>query len=47
MGEKANNPIANLISVPLEIAWDTNRGPEDADIIAYTLQPVLPIGLND
>jgi hypothetical protein len=47
LAKKLNNPIANLISVPLQIDWDTNRGPEDADIISYTLQPVLPIDLND
>jgi hypothetical protein len=47
LAKKLNNPIANLISVPLQIDWDTGIGPEDADLNAYTLQPVLPIELND
>jgi hypothetical protein len=45
--KKLNNPIGNLISVPLQIDWDTDIGPEDADRTSYTLQPVVPIELND
>jgi hypothetical protein len=47
LAKQLNNPIANLISVPLQIDWDTNIGPEDADIMSYTFQPVIPVVLNE
>jgi len=47
LAKQLNNPIAALISVPLDIKWDTGIGPADADITSYTLQPVIPIELNE
>jgi len=41
------NPIADLISMPIKLDWDTNIGKADADRSTYTVQPVIPIGLND
>lgn len=46
LAKKLNNPIASLISVPLQIDWDTGIGSEDADRTSYTFQPVVPIELN-
>ena len=43
---KAQNPIANLISVPMKLDWDTGIGPKDADRYATIVQPVIPVSLN-
>lgn len=47
LAKKLSNPIANLISWPTKVDWDTDIGPEDADRTTYTTQPVIPVGLND
>ena len=41
------NPIANLISVPIKLDWDTGIGPEDADKSTYIIQPVIPFGITE
>jgi len=47
LAKKLANPIAALISVPLEFTWDTNAGPlKDGNRTSYTLKPVIPISLN-
>ena len=47
LAKKLQNPIADLISVPIKLDWDTNIGPADADRYTYTVQPVIPFSLND
>lgn len=47
LAKKLQNPIANLISVPMKLDWDTGIGPEDADRSTYVIQPVIPLELND
>jgi hypothetical protein len=47
LAKKLQNPIANLVSVPIQVDWDTNIGPEEADLFSITLQPVIPIDLNE
>ena len=46
LAKKLQNPVANLISVPLQSNWDFGIG--SANAIKYTLnvQPVIPIELN-
>jgi hypothetical protein len=48
IAKKLQNPVANLISVPLQSNFDFEGGP-DADGYRYTLnvQPIIPFILND
>ncbi len=41
-----NNPVAALISVPLQSNWDFGIGPNDAYKYTLKIQPVIPITLN-
>jgi len=47
LAKKLNNPVANLISVPLQSNWDFGIGPAE-DAMRYTLniQPVIPISIS-
>jgi len=47
LAKKLQNPIADLISVPMKLDWDTGIGPADADRSTYIVQPVIPINLNE
>jgi hypothetical protein len=47
LAKQLSNPVANLVSWPTKLDWDTDIGPEDADRSTYITQPVIPIGLND
>jgi hypothetical protein len=42
-----NNPVAALISMPLQSNWDFGIGPSDATQYKLNVQPVIPIRLND
>jgi hypothetical protein len=46
LAQQTQNPIADLISVPVKLDWDTDIGPEDADRSTYVVQPVIPINMN-
>lgn len=41
------NPIANLISVPFKVNWDTGIGPANADRTTVLFQPVIPFEISD
>jgi hypothetical protein len=41
------NPVAALISIPLQSNWDFGIGPSDAYQYTLKVQPVIPIKLND
>lgn len=42
------NPVAAMISLPLQLNWDGDIGPDDAgDRLALNVQPVVPFSLND
>lgn len=47
LAKELNNPVANLISVPLQLNWDTGIGPKDADRSTLNVQPVWPFSLNE
>ena len=47
LAKQLSNPIANLISWPTKLDWDTDIGPEDADRSTYITQPVIPVEMND
>ena len=44
---KLSNPIASLISVPIKYDYDTGIGKADADRSTFTIQPVIPLELNE
>jgi hypothetical protein len=41
------NPVAALISIPLQSNWDFGIGPSDAYQYTLKVQPVIPIKLNE
>ena len=41
------NPVANLISVPLQSNWDKGYGPGDNTQYTLNVQPVIPFKLNN
>ena len=44
LAKKLANPIASLISVPLQYNYDENYGPDDKGSISkLTIQPVIPL----
>src|SRR5215831_6284496 len=44
--KKTLNPVANLISVPIQNNWDFGIGPSDAMRFTANIQPVIPVSLN-
>jgi len=46
LAKKLNNPVASLISVPIQNNWDFGIGPENAMKYTANIQPVIPITLN-
>ena len=47
LAKKLNNPVASLISVPLQFNYDTGFGPKDADKLTLNVQPVIPVSINE
>lgn len=48
LARKLANPIASLISVPLQYNYDGNYGAnDDGSVSRLNIQPVIPITLND
>lgn len=48
LAKKLANPVASLISVPIQANYDENLGPdEDGSVWRINIQPVIPITLND
>jgi hypothetical protein len=43
LANKLNNPVANLISVPLQNNWDFGIGPADAMRYYVNIQPVMDV----
>ncbi|MEQ1578076.1 MAG: transporter [Hyphomicrobium sp.] len=47
LAKKLSNPIASLISVPLQFNYDGHIGPDrDGEKVTLNIQPVIPISLN-
>jgi hypothetical protein len=46
LAKKLNNPVADLISVPLQFNYDEGFGPKQAGRILLNVQPVIPVSLN-
>ena len=47
LAKKLQNPVASLISVPIQNNWDFGIGPASAMRYTANVQPVIPFSLND
>jgi len=47
LARKAQNPVANMISVPFQLNLNYDTGPLEKPQEILNIQPVLPISLND
>jgi hypothetical protein len=47
LAQKLQNPVASLISVPIQNNWDFGIGSADAMRYTVNVQPVIPFKLND
>ena len=46
LAKKLQNPVANLVSVPIQNNWDFNIGPAGAMKYTANIQPVVPLSIN-
>ena len=46
LAKQLANPIASLISLPLQFNYDHGYGPDDGDRLYLNVQPVVPIDLS-
>jgi hypothetical protein len=46
LAKKLQNPVAALVSVPIQNNWDFNIGPADAMKYTANIQPVVPISIS-
>ena len=46
LAKATQNPIANLISVPLQANWDFGIGDRDATGTVFNIQPVMPFSIT-
>ncbi|MGH8533679.1 MAG: transporter [Gammaproteobacteria bacterium] len=47
LAKKLQNPVASLISVPIQNNWDFGIGPENAMRYTANVQPVIPFSLTE
>ncbi len=47
LAKQLSNPVAALISVPLQVNWDTGMGDGDGERWALNVQPVIPLGISE
>jgi len=47
LATKLSNPVANLISVPLQFDIDDRSGPNDGSRYTLTAKPVIPFSVSD
>lgn len=48
LAKKLANPVANLVSVPLQYNYDQNYGPrDDGSVSRLNIQPVIPFSMNE
>lgn len=48
LAKKLSNPVAALISVPLQLNWDDHIGPTGSGSqLRLNIQPVIPVSLSD
>jgi hypothetical protein len=47
LAKKTQNPVGDLISVPLQFNFNTGGGLEDQTFLNLNVQPVIPFAIND
>jgi hypothetical protein len=48
LAKQLSNPVADLISVPIQLNWDTDLGPdEEGERFVLNVQPVIPVSLGE
>jgi len=47
LAKKLNNPVASLISVPIQNNWDFGIGSADAMKYTANIQPVIPVSITE
>jgi hypothetical protein len=47
LAQQLSNPVASLVSVPLQFNWDQPTGLDDDTRFTLNFQPVVPISLNE
>lgn len=47
LAKAAQNPVADLVSVPIQLNMNFGTGPEDDLQLVTNVQPVIPFSLND
>lgn len=47
LAKQTQNPVASLISVPLQGNWDFGLGDRDATSTLLNIQPVMPFGISN
>lgn len=47
LAKKLSNPVASLISVPLQFNYDNGYGEEDAGRLTLNVQPVIPFSISE
>lgn len=47
LAKKLSNPVAAMISVPLQFNYDQGYGPDDGHRAVLNIQPVIPISINE
>jgi hypothetical protein len=47
LAKKLSNPVASLVSVPLQLNYDCCFGPDEGGRTTLNIQPVMPFSLND
>ncbi|MEQ9097375.1 MAG: hypothetical protein RIE32_14055 [Phycisphaerales bacterium] len=47
LAKKLQNPVADLISVPLQLNYDHGYGPDDAERWTLNIQPVIPFSISE
>jgi hypothetical protein len=47
LAKKISNPVSSLISVPMQLNWDTDIGPSgDGERYTLNVQPVIPVSIS-
>ena len=46
LAKQLSNPVANLISVPFQLNWDTGYGPDNDIRFLINFQPVMPFSIS-
>ena len=48
LAKQLSNPLASLVSVPLQLNWDDGYGPgDDGQRLQLNVQPVAPVSISD